>query len=197
ERVFLQKQKGCEDWSGQHPALLQDRWRLSATPRAYHLLYTCGVLIKAQGRVVKNRAPAPNSWRWEIYRAGRSNPIGQSPTFFRTTVAANRAGKAALKQLSAKLNAWRLLSARSALNLEILCRCFSFVCDFFVFDNLPFIEAGEAGFLHRRDMDKHVFSAGLRLNKSIAFLRIEPLHGAARHSRSPLLTFYDSLANSG
>ncbi len=25
--------------------------------------------------VVKNRAPPPNSWRWEIYRAGRSSPI--------------------------------------------------------------------------------------------------------------------------
>src|SRR5438309_8611732 len=28
--------------------------------------------------VVKNRAPLPNSWRWEIYRAGRSSPIEQS-----------------------------------------------------------------------------------------------------------------------
>src|ERR1700733_7107956 len=27
----------------------------------------------------------------------------------------------------------------------------------------------------------------LRLNKSISFLRIKPLHSAARHSRSPLL----------
>jgi hypothetical protein len=54
--------------------------------------------------VVKNRAPPPNSWRWEIYRAGRSSPIGQSPIFFRTMVAANKAGKAALKQLLGKLN---------------------------------------------------------------------------------------------
>jgi hypothetical protein len=46
--------------------------------------------------VVKNR--------WEIYRAGRSNPIGQSPVFFHTVAAANKAGKAALKQLLAKLN---------------------------------------------------------------------------------------------
>jgi hypothetical protein len=55
--------------------------------------------------VVRNQAPAPNSWRWEIYRAGTSSPIGQSPTFFRTMAAANKAGKAALKQLLAKLNA--------------------------------------------------------------------------------------------
>ena len=31
--------------------------------------------------VVKNRGSLPNSWKWEIYRAGRSNPIGQSPIF--------------------------------------------------------------------------------------------------------------------
>jgi hypothetical protein len=55
--------------------------------------------------VVKNRGTPPNSWRWEIYRAGRSNPIRQSPVFFCTMVAANKAGKAALKQVLAKLNA--------------------------------------------------------------------------------------------
>ena len=32
--------------------------------------------------VVKIRAPPPNSWRWEIYRAGRASPMGQSPHFF-------------------------------------------------------------------------------------------------------------------
>jgi hypothetical protein len=55
--------------------------------------------------VVKNKESPPNAWRWEIYRAGRSSPIGQSPIFFRTVAAANKAGKAALKQLLAKLNA--------------------------------------------------------------------------------------------
>jgi len=60
----------------------------------------------SDGSVVgKNRGSPPNAWRWEIYRAGRSGPIGQSPVFFRTVVAANKAGKAALKQLLAKLNA--------------------------------------------------------------------------------------------
>ena len=54
--------------------------------------------------VVKSRAPPPNAWRWEIYRAGRSSPIGQSAIFFHTMAAANKAGKAALKQLLAKLN---------------------------------------------------------------------------------------------
>jgi hypothetical protein len=55
--------------------------------------------------VVKNRGLPPNPWRWEIYRAGRSSPIGQSPILFRTMAAANKAGKAALKQLLGKLNA--------------------------------------------------------------------------------------------
>jgi len=54
--------------------------------------------------VVKNKGYPPNSWKWEIYRAGRSNPIGQSPIFFGTVAAANKAGKAALKQLLNKLN---------------------------------------------------------------------------------------------
>jgi hypothetical protein len=55
--------------------------------------------------VVKNRQGRPNSWRWEIHRAGRLNPVGESPIFFHTMAAANKAGKAALKQLLAKLNA--------------------------------------------------------------------------------------------
>ncbi|MGB7098653.1 MAG: hypothetical protein WBD95_07780 [Xanthobacteraceae bacterium] len=55
--------------------------------------------------VVKHRGRPPNLWKWEIYRAGTSSPIGQSPVFFRSMAAANKAGKAALKQLLAKLNA--------------------------------------------------------------------------------------------
>jgi hypothetical protein len=53
--------------------------------------------------VVKNRAPLPKAWRWEIYRAGNANPIKQSPIYFDTTVAARRAGKDALKELLNKL----------------------------------------------------------------------------------------------
>ena len=55
--------------------------------------------------VVKNRGLPPQPWKWEIYRAGRANPVGRSPHFFRTMAAANKAGKAALKQLLAELNA--------------------------------------------------------------------------------------------
>ena len=53
--------------------------------------------------VVKNRAPPPRAWRWEIYRAGNVNPIKQSSIYFETTAAARRAGKDALKELLNKL----------------------------------------------------------------------------------------------
>jgi hypothetical protein len=53
--------------------------------------------------VVKLRAPLPNAWRWEIYRAGRLSCIDQAPVHFSTMAAANRAGREALKQLMDKL----------------------------------------------------------------------------------------------
>ena len=53
--------------------------------------------------VVKNRAPNPGSWKWQIYRAGRSSPIKQSSVYFSTMATANRAGKEEFKQLLDKL----------------------------------------------------------------------------------------------
>jgi hypothetical protein len=74
---------------------------------------------------------------------------------------------------------------RSALNLEVFSRCFAPVWDFLVFDDLTFIQTAEASFLDRRNVDEDVFSAAtLWLNKSISFLRVKPLHGAACHYRS-------------
>jgi len=32
--------------------------------------------------VVKNRAPPPKAWRWEIYWAGNAKPIKQSSIYF-------------------------------------------------------------------------------------------------------------------
>ena len=55
--------------------------------------------------VVKLRGSPSKPWRWEIYRAGKTSPIGQSPVLFHTMAAANKAGKAALKELLAKLSA--------------------------------------------------------------------------------------------
>jgi len=49
--------------------------------------------------VVKNRAPPPKPWQWEIYRAGRNNPVDRSKVFFETATAANLAGKLALRSL--------------------------------------------------------------------------------------------------
>jgi hypothetical protein len=51
---------------------------------------------------------------------------------------------------------------------------------FAVLDNLPLIEAAQAGSLDSRDMDKNISSAALRLNRSVLFLRIELLHRTAR-----------------
>lgn len=58
--------------------------------------------------VVKHRAPAPKSWRWEIYRAGRPSAIEQSAVYFQTMTSASRAGKEALRQLLIKLESERL-----------------------------------------------------------------------------------------
>ena len=66
------------------------------------------------------------------------------------------------------------ISVRSAFNLEIFRRCFSFGRDFLVFDYLPLIESAEARLLDRRDMNKDIFSAALRLNKSIPLVREIP-----------------------
>ena len=52
--------------------------------------------------VVKNRARPPKPWRWEIYRAGRSSPIGYSQVYFETVAEANRAGQMALRLLLSK-----------------------------------------------------------------------------------------------
>jgi len=49
--------------------------------------------------VVKNGAPLPKPWRWEIYRAGRTSPIESSSIFYETMAAAHRAGNDALKEL--------------------------------------------------------------------------------------------------
>jgi hypothetical protein len=46
--------------------------------------------------VVKNRAPPPKPWRWEIYRAGRTSPIEHSKAYFESMSEASRAGKVAL-----------------------------------------------------------------------------------------------------
>lgn len=49
--------------------------------------------------VIKNSAPQPKPWRWEIYRTGRKSAIECSPILYETVEAANSAGRKALKKL--------------------------------------------------------------------------------------------------
>jgi hypothetical protein len=74
-----------------------------------------------------------------------------------------------------------ILLAGSALNRQIFCRCFSLVRYFLVFDTLPSLRLLKPALSTARDMNKHIFSAALRLNKSVAFLGIEPFHRTGRH----------------
>ena len=43
------------------------------------------------------------------------------------------------------------------------------------------IETAEAGAFNRRDMNKDVLAAALRLDEAVTLLRIEPFHGTCRH----------------
>ena len=52
--------------------------------------------------VVKNRAPPPKAWRWEIYRAGNANPLKRSSICSRLRRRPS-ARKDALKELLNKL----------------------------------------------------------------------------------------------
>jgi hypothetical protein len=49
--------------------------------------------------VVKDMAPPPKPWRWEIHRAGRKSAIERSKAFFATATGAYRAGQLALRLL--------------------------------------------------------------------------------------------------
>jgi len=53
--------------------------------------------------VVKSRAPLPKPWRWEIYCAGKRQPIQRSDVFFESREKASATGKEALARLLEKL----------------------------------------------------------------------------------------------
>jgi hypothetical protein len=40
--------------------------------------------------VVKNRAPPPKAWRWEIFRVGRASPVRCSCVVYETMTAASK-----------------------------------------------------------------------------------------------------------
>ena len=50
--------------------------------------------------VVKRRGNPPKPWRWEIYRAGKNDPVERSAVFFESM--ALKEGKKALVHLLAK-----------------------------------------------------------------------------------------------
>jgi hypothetical protein len=54
--------------------------------------------------VVKSRAPLPKPWRWEIYCAGKRQPIQRSDVFFESRERASATGKEALAKLLEKLS---------------------------------------------------------------------------------------------
>ena len=53
--------------------------------------------------VVKSRAPLPRPWRWEIYCAGKRQPIQRSDVLFESREKASATGKEALARLLEKL----------------------------------------------------------------------------------------------
>jgi len=52
--------------------------------------------------VVKRRGSPPTPWRWEIYRAGKSDPIKRSAVPFESMAQAAKEGKKALADFLAK-----------------------------------------------------------------------------------------------
>jgi hypothetical protein len=46
--------------------------------------------------VVKRRGNPPKPWRWEIYRAGKNDPVERSAVFFESMAEALKEGKKAL-----------------------------------------------------------------------------------------------------
>lgn len=53
--------------------------------------------------VVKSRAKPPKPWRWEIYCAGKRQPVQRSEHFFESRAEASATGKQALARLLEKL----------------------------------------------------------------------------------------------
>ena len=63
--------------------------------------------------VVKRRGNPPQPWRWEIYCAGKNDPVERSPVFFERMAAALKEGKKALA---------RLLAKRPLLEIRAVCQ---------------------------------------------------------------------------
>jgi hypothetical protein len=71
--------------------------------------HMCAIMLKDfdptdYSVVVKSRAPLPKPWRWEIYCAGKRQPIQRSDVFFESREKASATGKEALAKLLEKLS---------------------------------------------------------------------------------------------
>lgn len=84
-------QQACSEIAASHPELIPPEGD------AYTAAYACR---SDYTLAIKYRARPPRSWRWEIYLAGKNNPVGRSE-FFATMSEATRTGKAALAKLRA------------------------------------------------------------------------------------------------
>src|ERR1044071_7861867 len=71
------------------------------------------------------------------------------------------------------------------LDLEVLRGCLTAVLDELELNGLTLVQSAKAGTLDCRDVDEHILSTFLRLDKAIALRRVEPLNCALRHARSP------------
>jgi hypothetical protein len=78
---------------------------------------------------------------------------------------------------------------QGSFDLEVASGLLAAIRHDLVLELLTFIERAQAGALDRRYMNENILAAALRLNESVAFLRIEPLHRTERHVLiSPLMT---------
>jgi hypothetical protein len=68
---------------------------------------------------------------------------------------------------------------------EIFRGCFSAILHLFIADLGPLIEAAKASSFHSRDVYEYIFAAVVRLNESVPFSRVEPLHSTCRHVSTP------------
>src|SRR5205814_6114193 len=71
-------------------------------------------------------------------------------------------------------------------DLQVLGRFLASVGDDFIMNRLAFVEGAQTSTLNRGNMDEHVLAAALRLNETIAFRWIEPLHRSCSHCRLSL-----------
>jgi hypothetical protein len=79
-------------------------------------------------------------------------------------------------------------------NPQISGRLLAAIADDVVGDLGTLAQVVQPGLLKSRDMDEHVLAAtAVRLNETITFIRVKPLHSTCRHVRTPLFKHGDNL----